>query len=201
MTATEFAYPNFFNHSETLLASCSHRCNRSPVFSRPPAPASAPRSPELSVRRRSHPASPRAQSSRGALRRGRRRETALPPGGQGRAHPPAPLSFTRTEGRSGEQPSGAGEASLGRELQKKTFQMQQIAEEKGREVRTRGVCGVRVCACVTLHQTCKPVTCLQPAVLSVVKTRCIHFEQGSQKENSDEEINTKNLLSKALEGK
>lgn len=37
--------------------------------------------------------------------------------------------------------------------------------------------------------------------LSVIKTRCIHFEQGSKKENSDEEINRKNILSKALRGK
>lgn len=59
---------------------------------------------------------------------------------------------------------------------------------------------MHVCACVRLHQTCEPVTCLRPAVLSVIKTRCIRFEQGSQKENSDEEVNTKNLLSKALEG-
>lgn len=101
----------------------------------------------------------------------------------------------------GSSPRGPGRRAWEGSCKRKTFQMQQIAEEKAREVRGvwGGVC-VYVCACVRLHQTCKPATCLRPAVLSVIKTRRIRFEQGSQKENSDEEVNTKNLLSKALEG-
>lgn len=67
--------------------------------------------------------------------------------------------------------------------------MERIAEEKGREVRTR--CGC-VCACVCYTPADMQACDLSAAsCLSVIKTRCIHFEQGSQKEKSDEGIDAK----------
>lgn len=89
--------------------------------------------------RRSDPASPRARSSRGALWRGQWKETALPPAAEAACTP----RFTQTKAGLGSSPPSARDASLGKELLKKTLQMQRISEEKGREVKTRGVC---VCA-------------------------------------------------------
>lgn len=140
MTATEFAYLNFFNHSETLPVSCSHRCNRSPAPP-PPAPASAPRSPELSVHRSSDPASPR-----GAWACGCGCETAA---AKAERTPRPPLFVHRHRGQVwGAAPGGRGGEPGEGSCKRKTFQMQQIAEEKAREVRTRGVLGGCACMCV-----------------------------------------------------
>lgn len=103
----------------------------------------------------------------------------------------------RPKAALGSSPPWAKEASLGKELLKKTLQMQKISEEKGREVKTRGVC-VCAYACVTLGQTYKPATCLQPAARVSSKLHVYTPSRGAKRKISDEEINMKNILSKAL---